>query len=70
MGVLDEIRKLDEQRAALLAKAKQEALDQASAAIATLRELGSATGWLRRTMALPLPALCAAPASGNKFLTR
>jgi hypothetical protein len=40
MSVLDEIRKLDEQKAKLLETAKKEALDQANQAIATLRELG------------------------------
>lgn len=39
-SVLDQIRKLDEQKAALLQTAKEEALAQANAAIATLRELG------------------------------
>ena len=40
MSVLDQIRKLDEQKAALLEGAKQEALDQANTAIQTLNELG------------------------------
>jgi hypothetical protein len=40
MSVLDDIRKLDEQKAALIESAKKEALDQANTAIATLNELG------------------------------
>jgi hypothetical protein len=40
MSVLDEIKKLDEQKQALLAKAKDEALQQATKAVAMLRELG------------------------------
>lgn len=40
MSVLDEIRKLDEQKAKLLQGAKEEALAQAHAAIATLGEIG------------------------------
>jgi hypothetical protein len=40
MSVIDELRKLDEQRTALIEKAKSEALAQAEQAIATLNELG------------------------------
>jgi len=40
MSVLDEIRKLDEQKATLLATAKKEALATINASIATLNELG------------------------------
>jgi hypothetical protein len=40
MSILDQIRKLDEQKAALLEGAKQEALTQANAAIESLNELG------------------------------
>ena len=38
--VLEQIRKLDEQKAALLSQAKQEALAAANTAIASLNELG------------------------------
>ena len=40
MSVLDEIRKLDEQKAKLLNQAKKEALQKAEAAIRELNELG------------------------------
>ena len=40
MSVLDQIRKLDEQKAQLLTAAKQEALGRANAAIKELAELG------------------------------
>lgn len=40
MSVLDQIRKLDEQKAALLSQAKKEAMDTAHKAIASLNELG------------------------------
>lgn len=40
MSVLDEIRKLDEQKAKLLNAAKQEALEAVHKALATLAELG------------------------------
>jgi hypothetical protein len=40
MSVLDQIRKLDEQKAALLAQAKQEAMDLANKGLAALSELG------------------------------
>ncbi|MGX7894383.1 hypothetical protein [Tsuneonella sp. HG222] len=40
MSVLDEIRKLDEQKNALLSKAKQEAIDLANQGIRALNELG------------------------------
>lgn len=40
MSVLDQIKKLDEQKAALLSQAKQEALEAAHAAIKSLNELG------------------------------
>lgn len=40
MSVLDQIRKLDEQKAQLLETAKKEALKKAEAAIAELNELG------------------------------
>ena len=40
MSVLEEIRKLDEQKAKLLEGAKIEALNAAKAAISTLAELG------------------------------
>ena len=39
-NVLDQIKKLDEQRTQLLETAKQEALDQAQQAVQTLNELG------------------------------
>ena len=38
--VLEQIKKLDEQKAALLSQAKQEALEAATKAIASLNELG------------------------------
>jgi hypothetical protein len=40
MSVMDQIRKLDEQKAQLLQSAKHEALEAANKALATLRELG------------------------------
>lgn len=40
MSVLDQIRKLEEQKSQLLSAAKQEALQKAEAAIKELRELG------------------------------
>lgn len=40
MSVLDQIKQLEEQKAKLLQDAKQEALDQANAAIKTLNALG------------------------------
>lgn len=40
MSVLDEIRKLDEQKAKLLSQAKKEALAKAEAAVKELNELG------------------------------
>lgn len=40
VNVLEQIKKLDEQRASLLANAKKEALDKAQAAIAELNSLG------------------------------
>ena len=40
MSVLDQLKKLDEQRAKLLDGAKEEALGKAKAAIAELNELG------------------------------
>lgn len=40
MSVLDEIKKLDEQKAKLLAQAKREALAKAEAAVKELNELG------------------------------
>lgn len=40
MGILEELRKLDEQRAKLLEGAKTEALQKAEAAVAELNQLG------------------------------
>lgn len=40
MGVLDQIRELEQQKQQLLATAKKEALDKANAAISELAELG------------------------------
>ncbi len=53
MSVLDEIRKLDSQKAKLLSDAKEEALANANAAIAMLNELGFAYQLVETDKAAP-----------------